>query len=375
MKSKDNGSAPLRIMHVTESLEGGILDFICDISHFQELEGAKLSVAYIDKSGSTQRLQVAKRFSENTELHMVASTRNRLSTIFHLNHFLKKVLQDGSVDIIHLHSSFAGVAGRLVPSRISKDTKIFYSPHGFSFLKLDSNLIIRKIYLLLERVLSKRKFHLILTSKSEYKLALRSLKPKCSAAILKNGVRSDYLREFPKLARIGKPTVAMIGRICFQKAPWRFSNIASELRGEANFVWIGSRQGDNPAEFGLIGEDIRIIPWTSMDCLIKELEDVDVLLFPTLWEGFSLSIPLAQSRGIPAVVSNIVGNVDAILDGLSGFICNSDSEMIISLRKILSDRALYSSMSKKALEHAGSSLINSEMGIDSIKIYLFNSLS
>ena len=31
----------------------------------------------------------------------------------------------------------------------------------------------------------------------------------------------------------------MIGRICYQKAPWRFAAVAEALHGQARFVWVG----------------------------------------------------------------------------------------------------------------------------------------
>ncbi|MFS8630836.1 MAG: glycosyltransferase, partial [Bacillales bacterium] len=60
---------------------------------------------------------------------------------------LKKLLKELNPDLIHLHSSKAGVLGRLANSLLFSNKKqIFYTPHGYSFLRLDVSATKRKLY-------------------------------------------------------------------------------------------------------------------------------------------------------------------------------------------------------------------------------------
>ncbi len=51
---------------------------------------------------------------------------------------------------------------------------------------------------------------------------------------------------------------------------------------------------------------VRVTGWVSADELVTLIDEIDVLLFPSLWEGMSLSLIQAQAQGIPAVVSDVV---------------------------------------------------------------------
>ena len=66
---------------------------------------------------------------------------------------LRKIVKKEKPDIIHLHSSKAGALGRLLVG--TGKAKMFYTPHGYSFLMENESGIKQQIYKTMEKILGK----------------------------------------------------------------------------------------------------------------------------------------------------------------------------------------------------------------------------
>jgi glycosyltransferase involved in cell wall biosynthesis len=268
--------------------------------------------------------------------------------------------------VIHLHSSYAGFAGRVAARRSRSSTEVFYSPHGFAFLRLSSSVVLRLFWRLLEAAMA-RIGVCILTCESELATAQARLHPR-RAMLLRTGVDVAHYTPFHSHGRSDPPVVAMIGRICYQKAPWRFAAVADALRGQARFVWVGD--GDPADRRRWLGDsDVEVVGWLQEDDLRKFLVDTTVLLFPTLWEGMSMALMQAQAQGVPAVVSNAVGNRDAVVQGRTGYVAATDRELVTRTRDLLQDPGLRARMSTAAVSWAEVGLSDDGLGTDSLALY------
>lgn len=78
-----------------------------------------------------------------------------------------------------------------------------------------------------------------------------------------------------------------------------------------------------------------------------------VFLLPSRIEGISNALLEAQSRGVPAVVSDIPGNVAVVLDGVTGLVCpvNDAEALARHTLALLKDAALRSRLGSAAREH------------------------
>src|SRR5690606_9878067 len=65
---------------------------------------------------------------------------------------LYKVLKSINPDIVHLHSSKAGVIGRISNAFLFKKNKVFYTPHGYSFLRRDISSFHVKMFWIIEKL-------------------------------------------------------------------------------------------------------------------------------------------------------------------------------------------------------------------------------
>lgn len=96
---------------------------------------------------------------------------------------IRHLVREYDPDIIHLHSSKAGFCGRMAIN--CKKYRVYYTPHGYAFLKQDDSALKRKIYFLAEKVLSMSHAKVIGVSKGEYEEALKLTK---NAMYINNGI-------------------------------------------------------------------------------------------------------------------------------------------------------------------------------------------
>jgi Glycosyltransferase len=245
-------------------------------------------------------------------------------------------------------------------------TAKFYSPHGFGFLRLDVPAIARRLLLLAEVMLG-RVGSLILTSPSEIELARHRLHAP-RIGYVQSGVPRASIPPARTRQSNSRPRVIMVGRVAYQKAPWTFASIARQLADRAEFVWVGA-YGESEYLKWVGDAPVRMEPWVTPEDLDKMLDDSDILLFPTLWEGQSLSLIKALSRGLPAVTTDVVGNRDAVVDEVTGFVCDGENQLLERVRLLLDDPDLRARMGAAAREHASQFQVDDALGADLLSEY------
>ncbi|WLQ07120.1 glycosyltransferase [Arthrobacter oryzae] len=365
----------LRILHVTEAMAGGIATVLQSFSERQRDAGADVSIYYLSRPESPSTNELQARFGNNASLRNFTGGRSKLRDYFALAVALANAENSGDFDVIHLHSSKAGVIGRTIHLFTRRRAKLFYSPHGFAFLREDVSRGTRQSIKLIETALAPIGSGLVLTCESERRIAEEDLRSK-SAYVVTTGVNEKSLAPAcegttssaatAKLPYVERPKVGIVARVTYQKAPWRFKAVADSLSAQADFIWIG---GGTPDKEKLWLGEHKPTGWLSPTELADAMKELDIFLFPTLWEGMPLALLQAQAAGIPAVVSNVVGNCDAIADGETGYICNSDEEIIKRTRQLIADSELRRRMSKASRERALQCLTDRDLGTQSLAIY------
>ena len=76
----------------------------------------------------------------------------------------------------------------------------------------------------------------------------------------------------------------------------------------------------------------RWIPSLSHDGILAEMRNHDILVFPSLFEGFGLVILEAMSQGVPVITTPNTAGPDIIEDGVDGFIVPIRSAESIAAR-------------------------------------------
>ena len=241
---------------------------------------------------------------------------------------VKKIVKEEKPDIIHLHSSKAGAIGRIGIHK--RKIKMLYNPHGFSFLKLDDSKIKRLIYRTIEKIIAicNHRCTIVGCSKGEYEEALKLNK---NSICINNGldIRNENLEE--RKIDYSNLKIFTIGRIGYQKNPQIFNKIANEFPN-IQFTWIGDGELKNE----LKSKNIIVTGWLERKDVLREINNNDVFILPSLWEGLPISLLEAMYMKKICIVSNVIGNKDVIKSGINGYIAN-DFEDYISIIKNISE--------------------------------------
>jgi glycosyltransferase involved in cell wall biosynthesis len=346
-------------------MSGGVVTLIESMSRRQLDEGAEIEVMFTRRLETPTPEDLRRRFSADVRLVELDGDGTRRAA-FALLRAVRVAQRSRRFDTIHLHSSIAGAVGRLASLTTRHTASVFYSPHGFAFLREDQSRAVNAVTKLAERALA-NVGGLIVTSNSEVVIAKRSLRAR-NVDFVRTGMRRDSIDALPSRERHSPVTVAMVGRVSYQKAPWRFAEVARRLGEVARFVWIGDGPDDLKRQW-LGDAPVEVLGWLSPADLDQTMATIDVLLFPTLWEGFALSLAQAQASGIPAVVSDVVGNRDAVVEGVTGFVCTSDDELTERVRLLVAEPQIWHQMSLEAVSWAKDHLVDDFLGKESLELY------
>jgi glycosyltransferase involved in cell wall biosynthesis len=102
----------------------------------------------------------------------------------------------------------------------------------------------------------------------------------------------------------------------------------------------------------------RAETWISLPGRIEEAAKVDlyqrawVLASASAREGWGMTITEAAACGTPAVVSDVAGHADAVVDGTTGLLCRGGDALRVGIDRVLRDDGLRDRMSAAAREHA-----------------------
>jgi alpha-maltose-1-phosphate synthase len=92
------------------------------------------------------------------------------------------------------------------------------------------------------------------------------------------------------------------------------------LKGEVELTLLGRKVAAGCAPLESAVRTHRWLPSLSHGAVLREMRDHDVLVLPSLFEGFGLVILEAMAQGTPVITTNHTAGPDVIEDGVDGFI-------------------------------------------------------
>lgn len=326
-----------KVMHIVEGFGGGVYSFLLDLCN-KSIEKYDITLVY------SKRPQTPENFKKDfdpkinfIELDMNRSINpiNDIKSLFKLISLIKKY----NPSIIHLHSSKAGVLGRISGKLLGyADNKVLYNPHGYAYLQRNVPAIKRKIYFLIEKITSNIGGTIIAVSKSEYE---ETLKLTSKARRVDNAINEKIIDKYiDKHSTNNTPVIGTVGRICYQKNPEKFNKIAKAFP-DIKFIWIG----DGELREYITSSNVEITGWCERDEVIKKLNNIDIYIQTSLWEGLPIALLEAMYMGKVPIVNNVIGNKDVIVQGENGFLANTTNEFIEFIKLIINNSNKYKKMS------------------------------
>lgn len=250
-------------------------------------------------------------------------------------HDLRKLYKKYKPDIIHLHSSKAGILGRVAfPAK-----KVVYTVHGFDTVRLA-----HRQFLFVEKLMQWRCKSIVAVSKyDERNLLMEKINKNVSTVY--NGTP---VLEAEKGLTFGIPekykkVVLCIARTSYPKNHLLFIDVAKHLPQYA-FVWIGNKEEitETPENVFFLGNIPNAAKYCSM---------ADLFVLPSEYEGLPIVIIEAMSAGKPVVASNVGGISELVQDGVNGYALANKTELFVEkIDYILANQQVYDRMSMKSKE-------------------------
>lgn len=311
-----------KVLEIVESFGGGVYAVINDLCNGLG-EDFDIVIAYGRRKETP--INFKENFKENIRFIEVKNFTRKidLKKDFFALKELKKIIKIEKPDIIHMHSSKAGVLGRFAAS--GRKYKMLYNPHGFSFLKQDDSKLKRLIYKTIEKIMTiiNPKCTIVGCSQGEYEEAKKLSK---NSICINNGIDIEKLEEETKNLPeheidFNNLKICTVGRIGYQKNPKLFNEIAKSLPNN-QFTWIGDGELRNE----LTSPNITVTGWKNKKEVIEELNKNDVFVLTSLWEGLPISLLEAGYMKKLCIVTDVIGNRDVIEDGKNGYIFSNSND-------------------------------------------------
>jgi glycosyltransferase involved in cell wall biosynthesis len=243
-------------------------------------------------------------------------------------------------DIVHTHTSKAGVVGRLA-ARLAGVPSIF-TAHTWCFAE-GTSWKWKMVGIPVERIAARCAARIITVSEANRASALshRIASPKKFVTV-HNGIADSPHRAKPGEKAV--PRIVMVARFSEQKAQGLLIEAVAQIRMPFRLLLVG----DGPLRPAVEQQVAKLNLGDRVEFLGQRLDIAEILassdiftLF-TNWEGFPISILEAMRAGLPVVASDVNGVREAVADGSTGFLAQAGDVTMFRqrLEQLLQDASL-----------------------------------
>nr|WP_166554801.1 MULTISPECIES: glycosyltransferase [unclassified Pseudomonas] len=312
-------------MHVAETIKGGVATVIRTISASPEDDAANYQLVYLVPEDQARELHGIAPQQVRT---FPRSGRN-VPSLLRFAWRLSQVLLKEKPDVVHLHSTFSGVIGRVVCVLLRpwRKPKIVYCPHAFSFL-MESSPTKQKVYAWIERVLQKVTDVIICVSQYELDKAARFGIERKRMKLIYNGIH--HKDDAPKSAGAEPIHLLFVGRLDYQKGfDVLLKAYAKVNRNDLKLTVVGSAVNEDSVECPPM-DSVEYLPWVTPSEVQALYQKADALIVPSRWEGFAM-VPLeGMAMGLPVIASNCTSLPELVTNEVSGYVFPSGDHQALA---------------------------------------------
>lgn len=250
---------------------------------------------------------------------------------------LYNLIKTEKFDIVHCHSAKAGTLGRIA-ARFYGVKKIVYTVHGWgSSVNPYQSKFKTYIFSFIEIILSFFSTDIVCVSKADEKIGIKFKISNRKLGTIYNGVTIDIIDEVKNIRQeldildneviIG--TVARVAPPKDWKNSLKLSNYLKKQGINFKFLWVG----DGP-EFNKLKTTIKKMKLEKEFILLGNrndvssiLENLDIFILLTNWEGLPISIIEAMHKSLPIIASNVGGNKELVFNKKNGYLIQDNSNI------------------------------------------------
>ena len=276
---------------------------------------------------------------------------------------LRAAMRSFRPQVVHTHSSKAGILGRLA-ARLEGVSTV-HTVHGFGFTPLQA----APTYFLLraaEKTMARFTDHFVTVSETDRRRGIEiGLFPPEKATVIRAAIDlerfraaadGDAVRERLGVP-VGPPMVTQIGNFKPQKAPLDFVRVAATVHEQLPEVWfvmVGDGPLREPAErlareLGVADRMVFSGWWEDVPALLAA---TTVSVLTSRHEGLPCSVVESLAAGVPVVATAVDGTVEVVRSGDNGLLAPAGdiAALAKSVGRLLMDPGLRGRMAAAARE-------------------------
>ncbi len=247
---------------------------------------------------------------------------------------LVSLLRELRPDIVHTHSSKAGILGRWAAFAAGVPV-ILHSIHGYGITPHQGG-VKRWLFRSLEAATSSVTTRFLAVSNANLEQGVvQGLFPRERALLLRSGVDLAAFRngaspgDLRAALRIpsGAPLAGMVACLKPQKAPLDYVEVAERVAPRvpsAHFLLVGDGELRGRVEEEItrrgLGGRFHLLGWRrDIPSILKNLS---VLVLTSRWEGLPRVVPEAMASSLPVVATRVDGTPEAVREGDTGFLAD-----------------------------------------------------
>lgn len=312
----------MKVLHLLEATGGGTRRHILDLLPALQERGVRCSLVYSPLRNPEFREDAASLGLKGIETYAVPMGHQyqRLDDLRALR-LLREHLQTHSYDLLHAHSSNAGMLARMANRLQQHPVPLVYTPH---YIALAAGLppFQRRAARFLEKALAPQTAHYIAVSHHEFSVLRRAkLLRGRNATVIHNGINFDGgTAEVKQENQTSAPPVFVLG--CFGRLTKQKNQqllvaaLPRVARGlpEVRLDFFGG--GEDEENLRLLAARLGVeskIRWHGelRDARSKYAE-CDLIVQPSRWEGCSYALLEAMAAGRAVIASRNSGNPELI---------------------------------------------------------------
>jgi glycosyltransferase involved in cell wall biosynthesis len=250
---------------------------------------------------------------------------------------LVRWLRDLRPDLVHTHSSKAGLVGRLA-ARLARVPVVVHTVHGWSFHD-EMSPRLRSATIRAERLAARATDRLVVVTSEDRDKGLAAgigrpeqyvvIRSAIDLAAFAAPADPVVLAEQRRAARAALglpaavPVVGTVGRLADQKDPETWlaaARLVVDAVPDVRFVWIGDGPLRPAVEAAVRRADLHgsvVLAGVRGD-VPRLLRALDVFALSSRWEGLPRTVVEAMASGVPVAATAVDGVVEVIDDGRTG---------------------------------------------------------
>lgn len=316
----------MKVLHIGEYVNGGVATYLKTLlkglQKYNDIENYLLISEYKSQQD----------WENITKKVFYYKYKRSIFNIFSAIKKIHEVIEKVNPDIIHVHSTWAGLFVRLPYLFRKRKAKIIYQSHGWAFL-MDTSNYKKNIYALVERILSIPTDKIINISNYEQNQAIKYGLDKNKMIMIYNGVEDKINRSNLKLNwDKNKINLLFVGRLDRQKGLDLFLDVYNKMEMDNIHLYvIGTSVLDSSLPKDT--EYVTYLGWVDNKDIDVYYQACDAVIMPSRWEGFGLVAIEAMRNSKPVIASNGGALPELIKNNINGYIFSLKN--IFSLRDIL----------------------------------------